>query len=96
VRRTFAVCFFLTAGFLTACSETGIEHGMENSRRSFPAAKRVLLRMDDPRVSPVPGTVARGHLEDDTLLYTGKQGGKDATVFPVPITRAIVERGRQR
>ena len=33
----------------------------------------------------VAGTVARGQLRDDALLYTGKVNGADATVFPFPI-----------
>ena len=32
--------------------------------------------------APVPGTVARGQLRDDALLYTGKEGAVQATVFP--------------
>jgi Cytochrome C oxidase, cbb3-type, subunit III len=44
----------------------------------------------------VPGTVARGHLETDTLLYQGRMDGKLADEFPFPITRQDLERGRQR
>ena len=44
----------------------------------------------------VAGTVARGHLEDDDLLYTGKVAGKPAEVFPFPITEQILARGRER
>ena len=44
----------------------------------------------------VPGTVAHGHLRTDELLYTGKVNGQLADVFPFPITRAILERGRER
>jgi mono/diheme cytochrome c family protein len=44
----------------------------------------------------VAGTVARGHLDDDALLYTGKQGSADATVFPFPITGEVMARGRER
>jgi hypothetical protein len=44
----------------------------------------------------VPGTVARGHLHLDELLYTGKENGVFASKFPFPITRADLERGRQR
>jgi hypothetical protein len=44
----------------------------------------------------VPGTVARGHLHLDELLYTGKENGVFANKFPFPITRADLERGRQR
>jgi len=44
----------------------------------------------------VPGTVARGRLNDDALLYTGKINGADADVFPYPITDAVLARGQER
>jgi hypothetical protein len=44
----------------------------------------------------VPGTVARGQLRLDELLYTGKENGVLSNKFPFPITRADLERGRQR
>lgn len=44
----------------------------------------------------VPGTVARGHLQTDELLYTGKINGVPADVFPFAITRQDLERGRER
>jgi hypothetical protein len=44
----------------------------------------------------VPGTVARGQLRLDELLYTGKENGTLSNKFPFPITRADLERGRQR
>ena len=44
----------------------------------------------------VDGTVARGHLRDDELLYTGKIGGKDATVFPFPVDEKVMRRGQER
>jgi cytochrome c553 len=45
---------------------------------------------------PVPGTIARGQLRTDELLYTGKIDGVVANQFPFPITRADLERGRER
>lgn len=45
---------------------------------------------------PVPGTVARGELRTDELLYTGKINGVVANVFPFPITQKDLERGQQR
>jgi cytochrome c553 len=45
---------------------------------------------------PVAGTVARGHLRLDELLYTGKINGKEADTFPFAITRADLNRGRER
>jgi mono/diheme cytochrome c family protein len=44
----------------------------------------------------VEGTVARGELRADTLLYTGKVGGQPATEFPFAITRADLDRGQER
>ena len=44
----------------------------------------------------VPGTVARGHLRIDEQLYTGKTAGVAADTFPFPLTRADLERGRER
>jgi hypothetical protein len=45
---------------------------------------------------PVPGTVARGQLRVDELLYSGTENGVEANRFPFPITRADLERGRER
>ena len=40
------------------------------------------------------GTVARGQLRDDTLLYTGKVGEDDATEMPFAVDEALMARGR--
>ena len=45
----------------------------------------------------IEGTVARGHLNDDTALYTGKgPDGKPLDTFPFPVTKEVVERGQER
>lgn len=44
----------------------------------------------------VEGTVARGHLQDDDLLFTGMIDGKPATEFPFKVTEQIVKRGQER
>jgi mono/diheme cytochrome c family protein len=46
---------------------------------------------------PVPGTVARGELDSDDLLYRGESAtGLSADEFPFPLTRRDLERGRER
>ena len=45
---------------------------------------------------PVPGTVARGQLRLDELFYSGKENGVVVDKFPFPITRADLDRGRER
>jgi len=44
----------------------------------------------------VAGTVARGYLEDDELLYTGKLNGADAAMFPFAIDARVMARGQER
>jgi mono/diheme cytochrome c family protein len=44
----------------------------------------------------VAGTVARGQLREDTLLYTGKVNGADATTFPFAVDEKVMRRGRER
>ncbi len=50
-------------------------------------------RADRP---PVPGTVARGHLHADDRYWRGMEGGSYLTEFPVPVTLALLHRGRER
>jgi hypothetical protein len=53
---------------------------------------------DGSSARPLPAdTVARGHIRDDTLLFTGKDSsGQDSTQFPFLITRDVLQRGRDR
>jgi mono/diheme cytochrome c family protein len=45
----------------------------------------------------IEGTVARGHLDDDTAYYTGRgPDGKFVDEFPFPVTKDVVERGQNR
>ena len=52
----------------------------------------------DRRASrPLPeGTVARGWLRADARLYQGKDGQGLATALPMPLTRDLLLRGRER
>jgi mono/diheme cytochrome c family protein len=46
---------------------------------------------------PLPAhTIARGQLHEDEFLYTGKTGTNLVTAFPIPITREVLERGKER
>jgi mono/diheme cytochrome c family protein len=45
---------------------------------------------------PVADTVSREHLDDDPLLYTGKDRGQLTTVFPFPVDAAVMARGQAR
>jgi len=45
---------------------------------------------------PVEGTVARGELHEDTYFYTGKIGNNPGDYMPFPVSKAVLERGRER
>ena len=82
---------FLSAIGLSAC---------ERNMRFQPKLKyyRAFSFFEDGRSErpPVPGTIARGQLRDDELLYTGKINGKVADEFPFPVTKEVLERGHER
>jgi hypothetical protein len=46
--------------------------------------------------TPLPGTVPRGGLRDDILLYSGRIGDQPSPVFPFPIDDNVMARGQER
>jgi mono/diheme cytochrome c family protein len=69
---------------------------MARQPRYKPLEKSELF--DDQRASRplVEGTVARGLLRDDELLYRGLFDGKPADVFPFTVDKAVLQRGQER
>jgi Cytochrome C oxidase, cbb3-type, subunit III len=53
---------------------------------------------DDHRASRplLPGTVARGHLDDDTALFQGMKNNVPIDYLPYPFSRAVLDRGHER
>jgi mono/diheme cytochrome c family protein len=69
---------------------------MDNQPK-FKAQARNLLFADLRSMRPdPPGTVARGELDEDDAIYQGKRGDEWITTIPVPVTGALLARGRQR
>lgn len=60
-----------------------------NRGTSFYADKRSIRPV-------VEDTVARGQLRLDEKFYTGKEDGKPLVDVPVPVTAALLSRGRER
>lgn len=82
----------LAAGFgIVACQQK-----MADQPRYEPLQKSEFF--DDQRASRplVEGTVARGHLDADEQLYSGKIGGEPVKTFPFPIDRQVLLRGQER
>jgi mono/diheme cytochrome c family protein len=85
----------MLSGFVLLVSACTQQMAQQPSYRAYQPSE---LFADGASARPLPAdTVARGELRADTLLFTGKDAnGQDATEFPFPITRAVLERGRQR
>ncbi|MDQ6675167.1 MAG: cytochrome c [Chloroflexota bacterium] len=76
---------------MTACSQKMVQ---QPSYRPFQPADQFA---DGTSARALPAdTVARGHLRDDTLLFTGLVNGQESDQFPFPVTREVLDRGRQR
>ena len=82
-----ACCLLLLVGCRQQMAETGREKPLEAT--PF---------FDDQRLARplVPGTVARGQLRADEVLYTGKVGNALVERLPVPLTMELLKRGQDR
>lgn len=74
----------------------GCRLDMHIQPKYLPYAKTDFFADGRSERQPVPGTIARGQLRTDELFYTGRENGVVVDKFPFPITRADLERGRER
>ena len=97
--KTILVSIVLS--FVTVAGEA-CRQDMHDQPKYIPLRQSAFFGDDRSARPIVPGTVARGQLHADSLLYTGKvdgaggAGSKDAEVFPFPITEAVLARGQER
>jgi len=75
---------------------TGCRQDMHDQPKYTPLRGSTFFGDDRSARPVVAGAVARGQLHDDTLLYTGKVNGADATVFPFAIDEVRLRRGQER
>lgn len=75
----------------------GCRQDMHNAPRYKPLAESTFFA-DGSAARPLPaGTVARGKLHEDPWLYQGRTpDGAIATSGPLPLTRELLLRGRER
>jgi mono/diheme cytochrome c family protein len=90
--RGLLVACGLAAGLLSA----GCRQDMHDQPRFKPYAKSDFFADKRSARPLVDGTIARGHLREDAVLYTGKAAGKPADAFPFPVTADVMARGRER
>lgn len=85
--RAIAVSVVLSAG----CRQD-----MHDQPKYIPLRESTFFADERSARPIVAGTVARGQLRDDEVLYTGKVRGADATIFPFAIDERIMARGQER
>jgi mono/diheme cytochrome c family protein len=88
-----AVWVLLAGGALAA---VGCRRDMQVEPRYDPLAPSTFFGDGRSARPEVPDTVARGHLRLDEQFFTGKVNGVPADTFPFPVTRQVLERGRER
>jgi mono/diheme cytochrome c family protein len=87
-----------TGVLLIAAVLSGCRQDMHDQPKYVPLRESTFFADARSAREPVPGTVARGQLQEDAVLYTGKvaDGGADATTFPFAIDVKTMARGRER
>jgi mono/diheme cytochrome c family protein len=89
--RVFAFSWLICAAGGAACRQD-----MHDQPKYVPLRESTFFSDARSARPIVPGTVARGHLHDDDLLYSGRMNGTDATVFPFRVDARVMARGRER
>ena len=75
---------------------SGCRQQMADQPRYKPLAESTFFA-DHRSARPLPtGVVARGFLNEDEHLFTGRVNGELATTFPFEITADVLQRGRER
>lgn len=93
--RVAHVCLRAAAVALLAVVASACRQDMHDQPR-YTALQASSFFPDNSSARPLPaGTVARGQLREDGLLYTGKIGDEPATEFPFPLTPEVMARGRE-
>lgn len=82
-----ACCLLLAAG----CRQD-----MHNQPKYRPLRPSTLFADGSSARQPIDGTVARGTLNSDEALFTGKVGGAPVREMPFAISQADIDRGQER
>lgn len=81
---------------LGVAGTTGCRLDMHVQPRYNPLAKSDFFPDQRAARPLVEGTVAQGELRADTYFYTGKIGNNPGDFMPFPVTKQVLERGRER
>lgn len=84
-------------GSFSEQSPIHINPNMDHQEKFQAQEKNTMFADQRAMRPPVPGTVARGFLRDDSRFYEGvDEEGLLITDMPVPVTRELLDRGQER
>jgi hypothetical protein len=86
----------VTALLATTTAFSACRLDMHVQPRENPLARSDFFTDHRSARPPVEGTVARGDLREDAYLYTGKVNGNPGDSMPFPVTKEVLDRGRER
>jgi mono/diheme cytochrome c family protein len=90
-RAAMLLVVALGMALLSSCRED-----MQNQPKFIPLRENTFYPDGRSARPVVEGTIARGQLQDDPLLYTGKVNGKEVDQLPFAMTSQDLARGRER
>jgi mono/diheme cytochrome c family protein len=98
IPRTFQLWNFLVAGLVLSAVTLlpACRIDMHVQPRENPLSHSDFFADQRSERPPVEGTVARGQLHEDTYFYTGKAGNNPGDYMPFPVTKEVLDRGRER
>ncbi len=91
LRQVFVVALLGAMGLLSGC-----RLDMHVQPKQNPLSRSDFFPDQRSERPLVEGTVARGDLRADTYFYTGKIGSNPGDYMPFPVTKEVLERGRER
>ena len=94
--RVFAPHATIVASLLAISLLSACRIDMHVQPRQNPLSRSDFFPDQRSERPPVEGTVARGQLHEDTYFYTGKAGNNPGDYMPFPVTKEVLERGRER
>ncbi|HZQ67856.1 MAG TPA: cytochrome c [Terriglobales bacterium] len=87
---------FAWLGLLALLALAGCRQDMHDQPKFKPLAMSDFYSDLRSARDPIPDTVARGELHEDTYFYTGMVGQNPGDYMPFPVTQDVLARGQQR
>lgn len=86
----------LAMALFVAATATACRQDMHDAPKYEPLEKSAFFKDHRASRQLVEGTIARGKLKEDTLLFTGRDANGLSETFPFPVTEGVLARGQER